>query len=170
MSLASRKSEIEAKVKALVSKIESVFGIKVPAITVKFDLRGAAAGWARVSKSGEYSLRFNTDMMVNESWDHLFNDTVPHEVAHLIGYRMGHGMNHGREWRSLCIRLGGSGKRCHDEKVVYAKGSTFEYKTTTGRAVILSQIRHNRVQRQGEVYRWRDGSKIDSTCTFKKVA
>jgi ligand-binding sensor domain-containing protein len=75
----------------------------------------------------------------------------------------------GKEWKAICIALGGSGKRCHNEKVTFAKGSTFEYITTAGKSVTISQIRHKRIQR-GLKYTWKDGSSIDRTCQFKKVA
>jgi len=168
--LDTRKAEVVAKLDVLVKQAQALWP-KAQGLTytVRFDLRGAAAGTARV-RDGIYTLRFNVDMMQNEAWQHLINDTVPHELAHIMGYHLGYGMNHGKAWRSICIRLGGTGKRCHNESVTYAKGATFEYTTSTGRKVILSQIRHNRVQIGESVYRWRDGSKIDRACSFKKVA
>ena len=168
--LDTRKAEVLAKLDVLVKKAHALWPKAASmTYTVRFDLRGAAAGTASV-RGGVYTLRFNTDMMQNSGWQHLLDDTVPHELAHLLGYHLGYGANHGKAWRSICISLGGSGNRCHNETVTYAKGATFEYTTATGRKVILSQIRHNRIQFGHSTYRWNDGSRLDRNCSFKKVA
>lgn len=167
--LLARKIEIASKLKRLVVKAQAQWNIKLPDITVKFDLRGPTAGYACVSYDGKYSLRFNVDMMLKEAWKHLIEDTVPHELAHLIGYHMNYGLNHGTAWKAICIALGGSGNRCHNEKFTFAKGSTFEYVTSAGKQVIISQIRHARIQ-SGKKYCWTDGSFIDRDSHFKKVA
>ena len=195
--LDTRKAEVVAKLEVLVKVAQALWPTSLSGLTAdslkfetRFDLRGVAAGQAlvrgnphcclcnsnfkRCSFCGalwntHYTLRFNSQMMVGEGWRHLFDDTVPHELAHLLNYHMGRGLNHSPAWRSICIGLGGTGERCHSEAVTFAKGGTFEYTTTTGRKVILSQIRHNRVQK-GERYGWPDGSKIDRACAFKKVA
>jgi predicted SprT family Zn-dependent metalloprotease len=166
--LTVRKQEILRKLDALRIQAKALWGVYLPVIQVKFDLKGGVAGWACVR--GGYTLRFNTDMMLNEGWDHIINDTVPHELAHLIGYHMGFGLNHQADWKRICIALGGSGKRCHNEKIVFAKGATFEYTTITGKVIPISQTRHKRIQERGTVYLWNDGSKIDKNCKFKKVA
>ena len=174
--LDTRKAEVVAKLDVLVKKARSLWPTSLSGLTAdslifetRFDLRGVSAGQALVRGRVHYTLRFNSQMMLGEGWRHLFDDTIPHELAHLLGYHMGHGLNHSPAWRSICIGLGGTGKRCHSEAVTFAKGGTFEYTTTTGRKVIISQTRHNRVQK-GERYRWPDGSKVDRACAFKKVA
>jgi predicted SprT family Zn-dependent metalloprotease len=167
--LLARKIQVASKLKRLILKAQKDWNTTLPEITIKFDLRGGPAGMACVSYDGKYSLRFNVTMMLNQGWTHLIEDTVPHEVAHLLGYHLDYGLNHGKEWKAICIALGGSGKRCHDEKVTFAKGSTFEYITTAGKSVTISQIRHKRIQ-HGLKYTWKDGSSIDRTCQFKKVA
>jgi len=166
--LDARKQEVLLKLDLLRAKAKALWGVRLPAVQVKFDLKGRVAGVACVR--GGYSLQFNVDMMLNASWEHIIKDTVPHELAHLIGYHAGFGLNHYADWKRICIALGGTGKRCHNEKVVFAKGATFEYTTIAGKVIPISQIRHKRIQERGEVYRWKDGSKIDKSCKFKKVA
>ena len=154
--LQERIQQVRAKVAELITKYEAGHpGQKVPQIDIRFDLRGRVAGQAG-RRGWNYFMRFNTDMMQNEGWDHLINDTVPHELAHIICFANGSDYKHGWAWRRTCQWLGGSGERCHKETVTYAKGNTYVYTTSTGHTVHLSAVRHRKVQ-GGTVYRFRDG-------------
>lgn len=44
-------------------------------------------------------------------------NTVLHEIAHVLA---GPRENHGPAWQTICIRIGGDGKRCGEDKVVVA--------------------------------------------------
>lgn len=109
-------------------------------------------------------MRFNTDMMQNSSWDHLINDTVPHELAHIVCFfKPELGRNHNPGWRQVCRQLGGSGQRCHKEEVTYAKGTTYYYTTSTNHTVTLSLQRHRRIQK-GTSYHFKNGrGRVDRT-------
>lgn len=166
--LQERAQQVRAKVAQLIAQYEARHpGQKVPQTDIRFDLRGRAAGVAGL-RGGGYFMRFNKDMMLNEGWDHLINDTVPHELAHIICIANGSDRGHGYFWRKTCIELGGSGERCHSEEVVYAKGKTFVYTTSTGQTYNLSETKHRRVQQQGAVYTFRDNrmGKIDRQCAY----
>lgn len=162
--LQERKQMVLDKVAQLIVQANTKYRIVLPKIDVRFDLRGRCAGWAG-RRHGQWFMRFNTDMMQNEGWDHLYNDTVPHELAHVVCMYEGTDRGHGRAWRNTCRELGGSGNRCHNEKVTYANGKTYYYTTNTGKVVELSVIRHRKVQ-SGAAYRWRDGSRIDRQCAW----
>lgn len=162
--LQSRKQMVLDKVAQLIVKANTKYRTTLPKIEVRFDLRGRCAGQAG-RWQGQWMMRFNTDMMLNEGWDHLYNNTVPHELAHVVCMYEGTDRGHGRAWRNTCIELGGNGERCHNEKVTYANGKTFYYTSSNGRVIELSSVRHNKVQK-GETYRWRDGSRIDRTCAW----
>ncbi len=154
--LQERIAQVRAKIAELITKYEAGHpGQKIPQIDVRFDLRGRSAGIAG-RRGWNYFMRFNTDMMQNEAWDDLFKDTVPHELAHVICFANGSDRGHGWAWRRTCQWLGGSGETYHKEKVVYAKGETYVYTTSTGATVHLSATRHRKVQ-SGVVYRFRDG-------------
>lgn len=152
-------------------KAEQMFGIDLSHTVIKFDLKGAAAGIASSSWMGKrLELRFNAVMINNGSFEHIFNDTVPHEVAHLVGFVTGRDNGHGRFWRNACIQLGGSGKTYHSEEVVYAKGKTYEYTATCGKAIRLSQQRHNKIQQRGAVLTVRStNGKIHAGCDYRIV-
>lgn len=160
-----RCTEITRKVQELVRKGNDLYKLNLPMPRVRFDLRGRSAGQA-YRKMGEYGVRFNRDMIMNSGWDHLINDTVPHEVAHLFGFYTEQDRGHGRVWYSICRALGGSGQRCHSEEVTYANGKTYYYTTSTGHVVTFSSNRHSKIQR-GTSYRFRDGRGIvDRNCAY----
>jgi len=160
-----RAAIVRAKVSNLIDLSNQTYGISIPPVEVRFDLRGRSAGQA-CRHNGQYWLRFNRDMMVTESWDHIIRSTVPHEVAHYVCMHRGWDRAHGRNWQRVCRTLGGTGERCHSEPVKYAKGQTYYYTTSTGKTVALSVIRHRKVQ-QGGSYSLRGGGKIDRTCDYK---
>lgn len=168
--LAERKQQVLDKIAGLVVRAREIYGPDAvpPNLQVYFDLRGRSAGQA-VRHNGRYWLRFNTDMMQNESWAHIYDNTVPHELAHSICAWKNWDSGHGRRWQEVCANLGGNAERCHSEPVKYAKGRTYVYTTSTGRTLMISQIRHRKIQ-NGTIYRTVDGGKIDRTCTYRIAA
>lgn len=162
-----RKQQILTKVRELTELANRLYGADaVPAnLQVRFDLRGRTAGQA-CSRWTDYWMRFNVDMMMGSGWDHLFNNTVPHELAHIICMNKRWDRGHGATWRRVCIQLGGNAERCHNETVTYAKGQTYYYTTSTGQVQAISVIRHRKIQ-QGAVYRFRGaGGHIDRNCRW----
>jgi len=139
-------------------------------VGIRFDLRGRCAGMAH-RRGGHYFMRFNSDMLTREAFDHILNDTVPHEIAHIVCFMdPSQGRNHDYGWASVCRRLGGTGARCHKEEVVYGKGLTYEYTTTRGHAVRVSQQIHNRIQQRNATYTYKGGKgAINKNCAHQVV-
>lgn len=166
----ARSEEIKQRVQQLIARYEAAHpGQRVPSIDIRFDLRGRAAGMAGCRGWSTYYMRFNRDMMLNESWDHVIKDTVPHELAHIICFAQNSDRGHGPAWRRVCQELGGSGARYHQEAVVYARGRTYEYTTSTGQTINLSESKHRRIQ-QGQYYTGRHGlGRIDRTCSYRVI-
>lgn len=162
-----RRCMILQKVEQIRKHAQERYGFSIQ-INVRFDLRGMAAGQAyRIN--GEYGIRFNRDMMVSSGWDHLYNDTVPHEIAHLVCFfNPVFGSGHNAGWKDVCITLGGSGQRCHNEEVSYARAvKRFLYKHKNGQKAIVSHIVHNRIQ-EGQRRRFASsGAIIDHTCEYE---
>jgi predicted SprT family Zn-dependent metalloprotease len=162
--LAERIQQVKAKVATLTQQANTLYNVTLPAISIRFDLKGSCVGWAG-HRWGQYYMRFNTTMMTGESWEHVINDTVPHELAHIVCYfkpNLGHAHNTG--WKRVCRALGGNGERCHNETVVYAKGRTYTYTTTAGHEVNVSDRIHKRIQR-GETYSYKHGKgQIHARC------
>jgi|APCry1669188970_1035186.scaffolds.fasta_scaffold16629_5 predicted SprT family Zn-dependent metalloprotease len=163
-----RKAEVIKKVQELTRKTKELYDVDLPKVDVRFDLRGRCAGWAGY-KGTEYFMRFNQDMMVNSSWDHLINDTVPHELAHIICFFKGWDRGHGRMWKMVCRALGGTAERCHQETVTYAHGTVY-YTSTTGHVIPVSKQRHTKIQR-GATYTFRGGKgTITMFCSYSSKA
>lgn len=164
----------EARVQQVKDKIQSItqtYKAKhpnrfIPEFDLRFDLRGRCAGQAGRSR-GQWLMRLNRDMMVNQSWDHLINDTVPHELAHIVCMANNLDRGHGYMWAMTCREMGGTGQRCHSEEVTYAKGNTYVYTTTTGKTYNVSQVKHRRIQ-QGAGYTFKDRTmgRLDKTCSY----
>lgn len=160
-----KSAEIIAKAKILYPHLD------LSKVAIRFDLKGKAAGMARSEGyPRRYTIQFNADMLTREAFNHVLNDTTPHEWAHIICFmdpKLGRDHDHG--WYNVCRALGGSGKTRHSEAVVYGKGYTYEYTTTTGQKARLSAQRHNTVQKGGTLrYKGNKGT-VNQQCAYSIV-
>lgn len=138
--------QVRARCAQAISKAMSLYGVDLSGADIRFDLKGRAAGLAYM-KAGRVGMRFNRDMLTREAFDHVLNNTVPHEVAHLVCFkRPDLGSNHNRGWERVCVALGGSGATRHQEDVVMGKGTTYEYITDRGHKVRIGDRHHREVQ------------------------
>lgn len=167
--LAARKLEVIAKVKACIETGNRLYNMTLPHIDIRFDLKGRAAGMA-CRRGAHYYLRFNTDMMLRDAWEHIINDTTPHEVAHsFCQFKPSLGSGHDNGWARVCRALGGSGETRHSEDVVYGKGTTYEYITDRGHKVRMGDKHHATVQR-GVPLTYRKGlGKVTKECAYSIV-
>lgn len=168
-TLDQRKAEIISKVNQVLDQAKDLYIVDIKP-TVRFDLKGRTAGIAGRTSIGQYYLRFNTTLMIDDaSYQHILNDTVPHEVAHLVCYKKPElGNRHNPGWKRVCAALGGNGKRCHAMEVIYAKGDTYACNTTTGHIVMASGAIYNKIQR-GATYVTKAKGKLTPTCVFTLV-
>ena len=172
MHVAERIEQVRTRCTEVIAKIRNEYGIDCSDVTISFNLRGRTAGWAGCKRpmfggaGSDFFVRFNVDMIAGDSFDHIINDTVPHEFAHIVCYKRPElGRNHDQGWKNVCWTLGGSAKRCHNEQVVFAKGRTFQYLTTIGILHTVSEKIHRKIQ-TGAAYRIRNGGKLDKTCKW----
>lgn len=124
------------------------FGIPVPRIDLRFDLRGQAAGQVRFPQKGRPVIRYNPALLL-ENGETFLNRTVPHEVAHVITYRLHKGRvrPHGPEWKAVMAVLGADSSRCHDYAVDHLKArrlTRYAYHCDC-REHALTSIRHKRI-------------------------
>lgn len=170
----TQAQQVIDRCKVAFAKAKELYNLDLSMVSIRFDLKGAAAGMACARGSmftgRTYYMRFNRDMMQREAFDHVLNNTVPHEVAHIVCFMNPLlGRNHDAGWERVCRALGGSGATRHQEDVVYGKGRTFEYTTTAGHKVRLSEQRHNGVQRGGALsYRGGKGI-VNKSCAYEIV-
>ena len=164
----NRFEAIRNKTAKVLDKARLLYGVDLKPV-VSFNLRGRVAGWASCRHcAGQrvYTLRFNRELIASDHFEDIRNNTVAHEIGHLVCYaRPELGKNHDAGWRRVCLALGGNGDARHDYAVTYANGS-WDYISTGGHKVTLSNIRHKKVQ-QGTVYTLKNGlGRIDRSCRF----
>lgn len=164
--------QIKAKVAECVAKANQLYSITLPNVQIRFDLKGRAAGIAMV-RYGQYILRFNVNhiRLGGKSWEHLLNDTVPHEVAHLVCFHNPQlGRAHDYGWKRVCIALGGNGSRCYSEQdapEAVAAQRPYVYTTTTGHKCPVSPIIHKKIQ-AGRTYTMRGGQgRLTNQCQYE---
>lgn len=169
-----RIEQIKAKVAECVAAAEQRFGITMPSIAIRFDLRGRAAGQAG-KRYGQHYLRFNREHIAlgGQTWDHLLNDTVPHEVAHVVCYAFPqYGRAHDSGWKRVCLALGGNGKRCYsaeDAPEAAAAARPYIYITTLGHEVRVTKVVHSKIQR-GATYTAKGKGQLTAQCQYNYMA
>jgi len=131
----------------LFKKALELYGVDLSSTKVVYANMGkSTAGQAIKSSTGVLQLRFNTQ--VPQSF--LDSDTIPHEVAHLVCYQRPElGKGHDAGWVAVCKALGGTGERTFsglDLRPVRVN-KTWLYSASEGSTVVLSTIRHNKLQR-----------------------
>lgn len=165
------KEQIQNKCKEVFAQAVALYPhLNFDNVRIRFDLKGRCVGFAR-RQGFVYSIQFNADMLTREAFDHVLNDTVSHEIAHIVCFMDPKlGRNHDTGWASVCRKLGGSGKRCHNEEVVYGKGNTYEYTSSTGFKIRVSQTIHRKVQNGASfVCRGRNNGTVHRNCEYAIV-
>lgn len=164
-----QRQQIIEKCRQVMALAEQLFNVDMQGVDIRFDLKGRAAGMA-CRRGGHYYMRFNHDMLTREAFEHVLNNTVPHEVAHIVCFKNPNlGRNHDYGWARVCRQLGGTGDRTHSEEVVYGKGYTYEYTTDRGHKVRVGDNHHKKIQ-MGVVFTWRGGKgKADRFCEYSIV-
>jgi len=170
--------QVRAKCKEVFEKAKTLYGVDISnRTTIQFNLKGRVAGMAShqgfLFNGGRMNLRFNHDMLTRGDPDLLkdmLEDTVPHEIAHLVCFANPLlGRDHNDGWARVCRALGGTGNRTHDNKVVFGKGTTYEYTTDRGHKVRVNDRNHTYIQGGGKLT-WRKGKgSVTQSCAYSIV-
>ena len=160
MSLANPLSDMQraAVVRATLAclaQAERLFKQAFPAIPVRFDLHGRAAGMYRVRRGGR-CIRYNAHILAKHFSEGLA-ETVPHEVAHYVADVL-HGLSnirpHGPEWRRIALALGATPRasgRYDLTGIPLRRQTVFDYACACS-AHRLGVRRHRNVQTGQAVY------------------
>ena len=144
-----------ARTGALLREAEAWLNLAMPRVEIRFDLRGTAAGQARMRDGSFALIRYNAALLGLHP-EVFVAETVPHEVAHVVAFTK-HGAcirPHGAEWQAVMRHFGVEPSRCHRYDVSKLRTRSlqrFLYRCGCGTHQI-SSIRHNRICRQGTVY------------------
>lgn len=159
------KQRMSAKIAEMVRIGKEKFGLDLGKVDILYNLRGRAAGMAqhRRSRNGDhFNIRFNADMLTREAAEHVIENTVPHEFAHIVCYmNPSLGSGHDSGWKAVCVALGGTPDRCHQEEVVHGKGYTYEYLSSTGHKIRIGDKYHAMI-RAGRPLSFKHGKGIIS--------
>lgn len=149
------KRRVAEKVQECVNIINTKHSVKMPAITVVYDINSSRIGGQAVLS--ENKVRVNP-VFLNAYTDHYINSTIPHEVAHLgvnfVHRRLNrvHGVSaHGYEWESMMRVLGVVAARCHSYEVpvgisVGRQKAKYNYKCSRcGEVLTVGPKRHARM-------------------------
>ncbi len=137
--------EIRTKCNEVMALATQKFHTDFTGLQIRFDLKGRAMGMAG-ARNGIHYVRFNMEMIQRAKVEDQV-DVISHEIAHVVCHKNPMlGRKHDAGWQRAHISLGGTARRTHDQAVVFAKGNTYEYTTSTGHKVRLSQIKHKRLQ------------------------
>jgi SprT protein len=132
------------------TRAEAVYQRAFPAIPIRFDLRGRAAGMYRLYR-GSRLIRYNPHIFA-KYFDDGLAQTVPHEVAHYVTdllYGLRKVRPHGPEWRHVAMALGASPRATghYDlSGIPLRQSSLYDYRCACTQHR-LGVRRHTRVQR-----------------------
>lgn len=151
-----RLTELRHLVMDCVDKAHQLYELELDCAFVDVHIArlGNRAGTAN-QRGDEYTITFD-DHYVDNHWDLVVTEIIPHEVAHLVCFsNPEYGTNHDAGWKRVCQSLGGSGARTIDGKLYSSKpfrqAERFRY-NVDGHEIYLSKTRHERVQAQTTVY------------------
>ena len=95
-----------------------------------------------------YFIKINIDLMVSceKAWEHIYEETIPHEVAHLVDYVRRDKSGHDKVWRDIAISLGCKGETHHDLNVVVSGKPMHQYVMDCGTKIKVSHKNHQYIQ------------------------
>lgn len=151
----------QVKLNELRTLCEQKYGKPLPPVELKLDLKGKSGGLAICGP--QYKIRLNSQIAEQS----LLDEILPHELAHIAAHYYKLGRNHDKGWKNCCITLGGTGERCHTHAVAASRTQKrYQYTTSTNSNVIITATRHNKIQGQGMVYKYKDGGLINKYCKW----
>jgi predicted SprT family Zn-dependent metalloprotease len=154
----------EATEKCL-EKADALYGTRLAGnVEIRFDIGGYRTAGQAGFKAGHFYLRFHPTY-IEEHFDAMRDEVVPHEVAHVVGYAAPEqrARRHNPNWKRICIELGGTGERCHSMDVsakptreeraaTYDARRPFAYEDEHGRVHYVTAQRHKAMQ-EGKVFK-----------------
>lgn len=171
----SVREKIISRIHEVILIVDNTFGLtnKISDYDLEIDFPKSIrylgkACWEK--KSGKYSLKIQLNKnALSENLSHMMEDVIPHEIAHLVCYVnysfKGKKVSpHGKEWKTICARLGGNPKSISEEKYKTLEAAKvrkvyrYEYALGDGSKIVIAGPTHKKIQ-SGVLYSAK--SKID---------
>lgn len=95
---------------------------------------------------------------IKQNPENMLEDSIPHEVAHAVCFIKPYlGYEHDHGWQAIAKRLGGTGRATYNDEydMRQRKRRKFIYQVPELGKVLLSDVRHKRLQAGGLAYRAR---------------
>lgn len=175
--------KLENRFAEVVALAVGTFEVNLDKLHVVFDIKGnSTLGEARLTReTGEMSVRLNAQA-VEHYFDELYDNTIPHEVAHIVDFVMcAHksksksNNGHNSVWKMYCTALGGDATRVAEGDFSKLKPARkmrmWLYKdVVTGELHELTTVRHNKLQK-GKVdwYDVQGGGRITQQSFIEEV-
>ncbi len=150
-----QRQQVCAATRACLARAAGICRIQLPAVEIRFDLSGRAAGMYRVHR-GRRWIRYNPYIFARY-FDEGLAETVPHEVAHYatdVLHGLGNIRPHGVEWQALMRALGATPRataRYDLTGIPVRRQRRFSYRCNCN-THRLSTRRHNRICRGHAAY------------------
>jgi predicted SprT family Zn-dependent metalloprotease len=149
-----RKEEFVRAVRACQANARRIFPeftLTDHQLPIVFFRKGRTAGFAH-RQGNIYNVEFNL-FNIQNNWDEMVLNTIPHEMAHIVDMFMnGCSNGHNHVWQRIAHRLGCEGDRCHTMQVQRARRTKkYVYITSCGQEWKAGAVRHKNIQR-GVVY------------------
>lgn len=162
------EEQVYEKCRELIVLSRNLYGVNLDRASIEFNLKGRCLGYAWL-KGNQFGVKFNGHMLTTPSRDKIISRTVAHEIAHLICFlRPELGNGHDLGWKNICIALGGDGETYHDEPVLYGRGKTYEFVTSTKDVVRIGDKYFEHLKRLGRL-EFKNKGFISASCKYKVV-
>lgn len=154
--------EIGEKIVELsLSRAEHHFGEAYILPSVSLCQRGKIAGSAHLQKN---MIKLNKKLFI-QNQEAFAQQVIPHEVAHIVCFqKFGKVKPHGKEWQAIMrLVFNLDAEVTHKFNVANVGMQEFAYKCVCN-TVMLSAIRHNKVQRGKQQYRCQKCKEVLEAC------
>jgi|SRR6185312_3104305 len=139
-----KKRLITTRVNEVVALAEKLYG-EIP--KVNLSLFNHARHHALASVHDDYLLVQFSEESINKYFDDLLNDIIPHEIAHLIAIYFYKNRSHNKQWKEICLALGGDGRAVtHNVLTPKRLHRYHKYQLDSDETIWLSTMKHRQIQ------------------------
>lgn len=150
------QNEIAKKVEQLAQKARKDFGVALDGFQATFTNRGKARIVSYKRVNGKTVAVFNAKWLTDENRNAMLANTVPHIVARRVATESSRSEAQVAVWLGATSLKANTGLVTPDTCKRVAKSRNWVYKDSSGKYRSVSTRLHNRMQREGVTYRFKD--------------